>query len=283
MNQILNAQRLIQLSQFHPKLKNIWYLVAAATFSVCNEPQEIPKLYHYAMLLSNDNAHMYRFTLASQTIDLLRSELPMRKTLINENYQQPTFFQKQLTAKFREVILKTGPLAGLPRAINGLTMLKETTPDILVPHLDPIDPWEAAMGNSSPLSETSMRRKHDKTIQERDHTIQNGLRHWNSIYNKVSTRVVNNLNSSYPDLWYYTLVHVYGPLFAFDEILSAQETSLMIIASLVPQDVNPQLRGHLKGALNIGCDKETVEAVRGLAILISQWCGVSWKSGVVKL
>ncbi|EGA61747.1 YJR111C-like protein [Saccharomyces cerevisiae FostersO] len=153
MNQILNAQRLIQLSQFHPKLKNIWYLVAAATFSVCNEPQEIPKLYHYAMLLSNDNAHMYRFTLASQTIDLLRSELPMRKTLINENYQQPTFFQKQLTAKFREVILKTGPLAGLPRAINGLTMLKETTPDILVPHLDPIDPWEAAMGNSSPLSE----------------------------------------------------------------------------------------------------------------------------------
>ncbi|CAI7190213.1 BBT_collapsed_G0031120.mRNA.1.CDS.1 [Saccharomyces cerevisiae] len=139
------------------------------------------------------------------------------------------------------------------------------------------------MGNSSPLSETSMRRKHDKTIQERDHTIQNGLRHWNSIYNKVSTRVVNNLNSSYPDLWYYTLVHVYGPLFAFDEILSAQETSLVIIASLVPQDVNPQLRGHLKGALNIGCDKETVEAVRGLAILISQWCGVSWKSGVVKL
>ena len=85
--------------------------------------------------------------------------------------------------------------------------------------------------------------------------IQDGLRHWNSIYNKVSTRVVNNLNSSYPDLWYYTLVHVYGPLFAFDEILSAQETSLVIIASLVPQDVNPQLRGHLKGALNIGCDK----------------------------
>ena len=86
----------------------------------------------------------------------IRDSLPTRRNLINENYRQPTFFQKQLTAKFREVILKTGPLGGLPRAINGLTVLKETTPDNLLPHLDPIDPWEAAMGNGSPLSELSL-------------------------------------------------------------------------------------------------------------------------------
>ena len=80
-----------------------------------------------------------------------------------------------------------------------------------------------------------------------------------------------------------TLVHVYGPLLSFTGALTAQETSLVVIASLVPQDVNPQLRGHLKGALNIGCDFETIEAVRRLSILVSQWSGVQWKDGIVQL
>ncbi|CCD24353.1 Pxp2p NDAI_0D00390 [Naumovozyma dairenensis CBS 421] len=279
---ILNPQRLIQLYQFHPKLKNIWYLVAATSFSVCNEPQEIPKLYHYAMSLSDDHAKKYRVTLAHKTMELVNNpDHDLKARLINEIYSNPSTPQLKLTQKFRDALLTSGPLAGLPRAINGLSSLKEYTPTVLLPKTPQIDPWEAAMGREEPCPATMREQIH--SMQDRTKIIQRGLNHWNSLYNKVSTRVVNNMNSSYPDLWYYALVHVYGPLLSFVDVLNAQEKSLIVIASLVPQDVNPQLRGHLKGALNIGCDFETIEATRRLSILVSQWCGITWRDGIVQL
>lgn len=278
---LLNSQRLAHLAQFHPKLQNIWYLVAAVTFSVCNQPQEIPTLYHYAMMLHSDTDKRDPSILASRTIDMLRYESSALRTLIDETYSKPTSLQRVLTEKFRETLLKTGPLAGLPKAINVLTKLKEVTPTGLLPQTQEIDPFEAAKGNEEPYTRTI--RNSSSSAKDNEETTQRGLKHWNHIYSKVSKRVVNNLNSAYPDLWYYILVHVYGPLLSFDEVLSAEETSLIVIASLVPQDVSPQLRGHLKGALNVGCDSETIEAVRNLAVVISQWCGVSWKSDAVKL
>lgn len=291
MSKILTAQRLIQLSQFHPKLHNLWYLVAAVTFSVCNQPQEIPKIYHYALSLCNDDAHIHRITLAGRANDLIDQciERPdIKCSLVNEHYLQPTPLHRELSRKFRESILKTGPLAGLPRAINGLHHLKEYTPAPLLPRVvREIDPWHAFVNNDRPYcsneeSETLTERV-TETVEERDQQTQRGLKHWNSIYNKVSQRIINNMNSSYPDLWYYTLVHVYGPMLSNDKVLSAQETSFIVIAALVPQDVNPQLKGHLKGAVNIGCDREAIEAARSLAILVAQWCGVSWRGDIVKL
>lgn len=277
MKQLLNAQRLVHLAQFHPKLQSIWYLLAAVTFSVCNQPQEIPKLYHYAMLLHNDNERKDLSGLANKAIELLRYEHATLRTAIDDTYPQPSSLQKQLTERFREAFLKSGPLGGLPKAINVLTKLKEVTPKSLIPQTKEIDPFQAAKGHEECFENRG------RATEDVETTTKRGIDHWNHIYNKVSKRVVNNLNSSNPDLWYYTLVHVYGPLLSFDEILSAQETSLIVIASLVPQDVNPQLRGHLRGAINMGCDPETVEAARSLAVMVSQWCGVSWKSGVVKL
>lgn len=283
MINILNAQRLLQLYQFNPKLKDIWYLTAAATFSVANQPQEIPKLYHYAMLLSNENSYKYRVTLAYKTIELLNEPAEKRMNMINEIYENPTDLQRQVSARFRETLLKTGALAGLPRTINGLHTLKEFTPTSLLPKASEIDLWDAAMGKEDPCPPEKTLRKQMRTEKDVNEIMHRGIDQWNMIYNKVSNRVVNNLNSSYPDLWYFTLMHVYGPLFSFDSILSKQETSLVVISSLVPQDVNPQLRGHLKGALNVGCDYDTVEAVRRLSILVSQWCNVRWKDGIIGL
>lgn len=283
MNNILNAQRLLQLYQFNPKLKDVWYLIAAATFSVANQPQEIPKLCHYAMLLSNENSYKYRVTLAYKTIELLNNEPTKRIKIINEIYENPTDRQKQVLARFRETLLKTSALAGLPRAINGLHSLKELTPGSLLPKITDIDVWKAAMGEQDPCPQDLTLRKQMRSTDDVNRTLNRGLDQWNMIYNKVSNRVANNLNSSYPDLWYFTLLHVYAPLFSFDNILSKQETSLVVISSLVPQDVNPQLRGHLKGALNVGCDYDTVEAVRRLSILVSQWCNTKWRDGIVGL
>ncbi|QLQ79018.1 hypothetical protein HG537_0B03650 [Torulaspora globosa] len=277
MVSILNAQKLVSLAQFHPKLKNIWYLIAAVTFSVCNQPQEIRKLYHYALLFNSDGEKNDVRTVADRTIDLLRNEQVAVRNLIDELYPQPSALQRQLTERFREALMKSGPLGGLPKAINVLTQLKEVTPTKLLPFTLEIDPFKAARGGEPCYQSVG------RALEDREKTTKRGIEHWNQIYSKVSKRVVNNLNTCYPDLWYYTLVHVYGPLLSYDEILSAQETNLIIIAALVPQDVIPQLRGHLKGALNLGCDSETVEAARNLAILVSGWCGVVLKSDVVKL
>lgn len=281
MNSLLNPQRLLQLYQFNPRLKNVWYLIAAATFSVANQPQEIPKLYHYAMQLSTKNADKYHVTLAHKTIELLNNEPDVRQRLIEKEYCHPSAKQKMITAKMREALLKSGPLGGLPRAINGLQSLKQFTPSNLLPVASDIDPWEASMGDDIPCPESM--RKVVESKEDQLKIVHRGLRQWNSIYNKVSGRVVNNLHSSYPDLWYFTLIHCYGPLFSYDKILSVPETSMVVIASLVPQDVNPQLKGHLRGALNVGCDFETIEAVRTLSILVSEWCGVKWADGIVKL
>lgn len=280
MNQVLNAQRLVQLSQFQPHLKDLWYLVAAVTFSVCNQPQEIPRLYHYALRLQNEEFSRVKdpISLANNTCELLRTESHKLRKSIDEMYSQPTLRQKQLTIKFREALLKAGPLAGLPKSINVLSQLKDATPTSLLPENKPIDPWKAAEGYEDVCPDAERRNS-----QNQEAITQRGLEHWNHLYTKVSTRIVNNLNSSYPDLWYYILVHVYGPILSYDEILSAQETSLMVIAALVPQDVNPQLKGHLKGAINVGCDLETIEAARSLAIMVSKWCGVTWRSDVIKL
>ncbi|QLL31504.1 hypothetical protein HG536_0B03670 [Torulaspora globosa] len=277
MVSLLNAQRLVSLAQFDPKLKNIWYLIAAVTFSVCNQPQEIPKLYHYALLLNSEGEKNDVGSLADRTIDMLRNEKLALRTSIDELYPQPSALQRQLTERFREAFMKSGPLGGLPKAINVLTQLKEVTPTKLLPSTQEIDPFAAASGGQSCYESVGRARENPEK------TTRRGLEHWNQIYSKVSKRVANNLNTCYPDLWYYTLAHVYGPLLSYDEILSAQETNLIIIASLVPQDVSPQLRGHLKGALNLGCDRETVDAARNLAILVSGWCGIALKSDAVKL
>ena len=41
------------------------------------------------------------------------------------------------------------------------------------------------------------------------------------------------------------------------------EHMLVVVASLIPQDVNAQLQGHLVGALNNGATAAVVKAVRG--------------------
>ncbi|EDO18393.1 hypothetical protein Kpol_1013p68 [Vanderwaltozyma polyspora DSM 70294] len=284
MNQILTANRLAQLSQFHPSLKDTWYLIAAVTFSVCNEPQEIPLLYHYTIMLKNETVVANQITISQRVIAMFNDPVDSIKAKVNKMYLNPSEYDLKLTAKFREAILRTGPLAGLPKAINSMNKLAEYTPPSLTKEHEPINPFSSSAHDLNTYK-YSVERLKSSFNKETDiaFTTERGLKHWNKIYNKVSPKVVNSLYSAYPDLWYYTLTNVYGPLFSYDDIISSQETSLIIIAALVPQDVNPQLRGHLKGAINLGCKPETIEAVRNLAIMVAKWCGVSWKSDVVKL
>lgn len=46
---LLTAERLVKLAYKYPNLSNTWYLIATACLTVINQPDEIPKLYHFAL------------------------------------------------------------------------------------------------------------------------------------------------------------------------------------------------------------------------------------------
>ncbi|KAG7830401.1 hypothetical protein KL942_001373 [Ogataea angusta] len=254
---ILTPQRLIQLSNA-PRLGNMWYLIATVTLTVCNQPQEIPKLYHYALHvkhgLGKPSEELYHRV--AQTIESVSADINSCPYEIESGLR--------LSDKFRESILKTAALSGLPKAINSLMILRETTP--------------------KPLRATADVKRHAiESFADYEAEQARGMKFWKTIYSKISGRVINQMSSSYPDLWTYTIQHVYSPLLSFSDVLTPQETSMIVISCLIPQDVNPQLKGHLKGALNLGLDLETVRECREMAIEISKWCGMVWKTEVAKL
>ncbi|CDK24515.1 unnamed protein product [Kuraishia capsulata CBS 1993] len=263
---ILTTTRLIHLSTTSPHLSQSWYFIAAATLTVCNQPQELPLLYHYAMQTQGLSKPRNEAT-ADKAIQVCTkfADAVSRGEQVPENeYSQE--YQAKLRVvgtKMREAILKTAALSGLPKCINSLMTLKETTPKSL-----------------RDLKENRKRITNwDEYLLEK----QRGIKFWEKVYGKISNRVIKQMSTAYPDLWSYTIENVYSPLLSFTGCMSAEESSLVVISCLIPQDVNPQLKGHLKGALNNGCTLEEVRDARQLAMEISSWCGITWKSEVAKL
>lgn len=274
---LLTPARIVQLSQF-PSLKNSWNFIAAATFSVLNQPNEVPKLVHYALkqaqydLAGKKNSDPEK--LAQDAIDRsnLIKKLNQDGDIHNSDFRHPENLfvlndKENLQAQFhisqttREAILKSLALGGIPKAINTMGYLKNATP--------------------TELRDTHPQR--DFSVASTEEVRERGIKFWKQVYGKVSDRIITNIDSSYPDLWEYAKNHIYSPLLSYSEILTPAETSLVIIGCLVPQDVNPQLKGHLKGALNNGASPEEVIQARKLALLISEWCEVKWREEPAKL
>lgn len=204
-----------------PHLKNSWHYLAATTLSVYNKSADIPILYQHAM-----------------------------KDTADED-------QLKLTSQFRESILKSAALIGLPRTINGLTVLKNATPE----HL-----------RATELLRT------DKTDFRKE-----GRDLFDQVYGKITTRVRTNLHNAYPDLDWFIENFEYGPLLSHSSVLGPKETSMTIIASLIPQDADPQLRGHLKGALNNGNTIDEVNSLRSMVMELLSYYGHEFHNPVSKL
>jgi alkylhydroperoxidase/carboxymuconolactone decarboxylase family protein YurZ len=234
-----------------------------------------------------------------------------------------------VASKLREVILKCSALAGLPKTINGLMLLRGVTPSSIQPGDRPLRPptvlpgrlrssvivgedaegtleSEEVSDDSGEYSEaetprSSLKSKSRAIFDVTDtidgpispssistHQIQadlaRGSDFWNTIYsNKINTRVRRQMFVAYPDLWTHAFQHVYAPLLSFTDILSARETSMCVVACLIPQDVLPQLKGHWKGAQNVGVSKEELDQLRSLVLDICEWSGVKWKEGLGKI
>lgn len=334
---LITPERLVKLAYGYPSLQNNWYLIACSCLTVINKPEEIPKIFHFALrqqLLEystgkNLLADKYLIQLAQDSIysskkyeDLSAVGVNLPDVRIPFTYHEklPLAYrfsrtediqelQKTIASKFREVILKSSGLSGLPKAINAMMLLKAVTPTALLPSKFPQrsptvcpgkvnsskllhedvhgtrfeeDKSEAADTIDGPISPESVKGKQIYA------NLVRGSDFWNSIYtNKVNTRVRHQMLTSYPDLWYFAYHHIYSPLFSFTDVLSAAETSMCIVAALIPQDVNPQLKGHLRGALNIGISKEEISALRQLVVDVCDWSGgnywIEGKESIAKL
>ena len=95
-------------------------------------------------------------------------------------------------------------------------------------------------------------------------------------YGKVADQIMGSMTSSSEDLSTAALLN-YSYILSNTKVLSARESSLALLAGLIPQDVNAQLKGHLRGALNHGSSIEEIKAVRKAIITICM------ASGMVKL
>ncbi|KAG7104224.1 hypothetical protein HYQ44_015536 [Verticillium longisporum] len=165
-----------------------------------------------------------------------------------------TRFQRRM----REALVKASAVGGLPKTINALMAMKAVTPSHL---LD--DP-----GDVSPTT-----RRHDVEKGSAE-ILDRGGKFWDRIYGKISRRIMSQMERCGTEDLAVTARLMYGHILSNTQILSAPETSFVLIAGLIPQDVNPQLKGHLRGALNAGASKEEVTAVRDLVIRICEAAGM---------
>jgi alkylhydroperoxidase/carboxymuconolactone decarboxylase family protein YurZ len=104
--------------------------------------------------------------------------------------------------------------------------------------------------------------------------LHRGEAFFNQVYGKISKRVMGQMDRSGTEDLGVTARLMYGYLLSNTRILTAAESSFVLIAGLVPQDVNPQLKGHLKGAINNGATVEEVRAVREVAMRICERSGM---------
>jgi alkylhydroperoxidase/carboxymuconolactone decarboxylase family protein YurZ len=165
--------------------------------------------------------------------------------------------------RIREGLIKSSAVVGMPKVINAIHALKSATPPNLFddsksnPTSRPYD-----IDNSPPLS-----------------ILARGQAFFDKTYGKVAGKIINDADSSgCPDL--STLIKlIYGYIVSDISVLNPMETSFAIVAGLIPQDVNPQLIGHLHGAINNGATKEQVATVRRIVITICKAAGMKTVSG----
>ncbi|KAJ4129953.1 hypothetical protein NW768_006925, partial [Fusarium equiseti] len=201
--------------------RNTWYFITATTLSALNRPDELPKI-------------LISATEEGQSAD--GSGVPSRDE------------QLCISRRLREALLKASAVGGMPKTINALMSLKSATPEDLLDEggTDAASPRHKDIYNTQPTQ-----------------ILQRGQNFFENIYGKISRRIMGQMErSGAPDLGLLARL-TYGYVLSNTDVLTPAETSFVLIASLIPQDsskVNPQLKGHLRGALNGGASEDEVRA-----------------------
>ncbi|KAJ4414521.1 hypothetical protein N0V82_007867 [Gnomoniopsis sp. IMI 355080] len=210
---------------------DVWYLVVATTLCVLNRPAEIQSVYNHALGPGHGTACLQNGVGLSDQ-DQLR-----------------------IVRRLREALLKTSAIGGMPKTINALQQLKQAVPVHLA---------------DEPNGDSLSNRRRDIYETPTSQILDRGQAFFNNCYGKVADRVMTSLDHSGTEDLGLAVRLTYGYVLSTTAILSEAETSFVMIAGLIPQDVNAQLKGHLKGALNGGASVEQVRAVRQLAINVCE-------------
>lgn len=93
---------------------------------------------------------------------------------------------------------------------------------------------------------------------------------FDTIYERHSKKVQDNMYTAYPDLGQAAIHQLYGPVLAESSVISAKETSLIMVAGLMLQDVPAQLKGHRYGALHHGATQQDLERLEIMVDIIAR-------------
>ncbi|KAL8850720.1 MAG: hypothetical protein Q9221_004368 [Calogaya cf. arnoldii] len=132
--------------------------------------------------------------------------------------------QKQLdiARRMREALVKSAAIGGLPKSINALSALKKVTPHALMD--EPLG--YSPTGRSAEL--------HDVPSSK---ILQRGQAFFDQIYGKVSKRVMGQMDQSGTEDLGITARLMYGYILSNTTVLSPVESSFVLLAGLIPQDV----------------------------------------------
>jgi 4-carboxymuconolactone decarboxylase len=100
-----------------------------------------------------------------------------------------------------------------------------------------------------------------------DNRYTKGLKNLEKIHPEASKSLMENLNGIAPDLGKYVVEFPYGDVYERPG-LDLKSREIATIAALTALgDTKPELKDHIKGALNVGCERqEIVEVIIQMAV-----------------
>ncbi|KAI8078830.1 uncharacterized protein BX664DRAFT_342818 [Halteromyces radiatus] len=157
-------------------------------------------------------------------------------TTLNQSQDIPILYQHvdnqvDVALRLKDGIFKSVPIIGFPKVINALTQLHTSLPFHVQQQL-PSHSQRCMMGRTE-------RRERGEIL-------------FNTIYERHATRVKTQLKEAYPDLGQVVLDDAYGTILSDTQYVSALDTSFIVIAALMVQDLPQQLKGHYYGAFHLG-------------------------------
>jgi len=100
-----------------------------------------------------------------------------------------------------------------------------------------------------------------------DNRYTKGLKNLEKIHPEASKSLMENLNGIAPDLGKYVVEFPYGDVYERPG-LDLKSREIATIAALTALgDTKPELKDHIKGALNVGCERqEIIEVIIQMAV-----------------
>ncbi|KAI8356094.1 AhpD-like protein [Choanephora cucurbitarum] len=179
----------------------------------------------------------------------------------DDSPEKKTELLSNVVLRLREAILKSFVIIGFPKTINTLQELARVTSED-VKKLLPKEPL-----------------RKDASWDDVQNERERGRKLFSKIYDRHTDKVISNMHNGYPDLAQTALHHLYGHVISETSVLSAKETSLVLVAALMAQNVPLQLVGHVHGAIHNGATDNEINRVKSIVTGLADY----YKCPIAKL